>query len=63
MHPIAALQTEYSLWTRNPEDLVAADVPVSPAMMARLDALFQLQAVVGSRYNAQGNSEVDTETF
>jgi aryl-alcohol dehydrogenase-like predicted oxidoreductase len=45
------------------EDLAAADVHVSPALMARLDALFQPQAVAGSRYNAQGNSEVDTEVF
>ena len=41
----------------------ASDVSISPAVMARLDSLFQPQAVAGSRYNAQGNSEVDTEVF
>ena len=45
------------------EDLDASDVSISPAVMARLDSLFQPQAVAGSRYNAQGNSEVDTEVF
>ncbi len=32
-------------------------------MMARLDDLINHKTVVGSRYNAQGNSEVDTENF
>ncbi|WP_114972466.1 aldo/keto reductase [Rhodoferax ferrireducens] len=45
------------------EDLDAADVPLSPAILARLDSLINQNTVVGSRYNAQGNSEVDTETF
>ena len=27
VHPIAALQTEYSLWTRDPEDEILADLP------------------------------------
>ncbi|MDO8248527.1 MAG: aldo/keto reductase [Rhodoferax sp.] len=45
------------------EDLEAADVPLSPAIMTRLDALINQNTVVGSRYSAQGNSEVDTETF
>ncbi|MEO8119607.1 MAG: aldo/keto reductase [Rhodoferax sp.] len=45
------------------EDLDAVDVPLSPAIMTRLDALINQNTVVGSRYNAQGNSEVDTETF
>src|SRR5450830_1381944 len=98
-HPIAAVQTEYSLWTRNPEiavldackelgvawllhrgvhiipipgttsvahlaeDLGAVDVRLSPAVMARLDALINQNTVAGSRYNAQVNSEVDTEDF
>ncbi len=30
---------------------------------ARLDDLFQPKVVLGSRYNALGNSEVDTEVF
>jgi len=45
------------------EDLAAVDVHLSPAVMARLDALINQKNVVGSRYNAQGNSEVDTESF
>ncbi len=45
------------------EDLGAARVTLSPALMARLDDLFQPKVVLGSRYNALGNSEVDTEVF
>lgn len=45
------------------EDLAAVDLRLSPAVMARLDALINQKNVVGSRYNAQGNSEVDTEDF
>ena len=45
------------------EDLGAAQVALSPALMARLDDLFHPQAALGSRYNALGNSEVDTEMF
>ncbi len=45
------------------EDLAAADVKLSPAIMARLDVLINEKTVTGSRYNAQSQSEVDTETF
>ena len=45
------------------EDLEAASVTLSAATMAKLDALINQHTVVGSRYNAQSNSEVDTETF
>jgi aryl-alcohol dehydrogenase-like predicted oxidoreductase len=45
------------------EDLDAAQVTLSPATLAKLEVLFEPAAVQGSRYNAQGNSEVDTETF
>jgi aryl-alcohol dehydrogenase-like predicted oxidoreductase len=45
------------------EDLEAAHIQLSPATMARLDGMFAPQAVLGSRYNPQGNSEVDTEVF
>ena len=31
--------------------------------LARLDALINQNSVVGSRYNAQSNGEVDTENF
>lgn len=45
------------------EDLAAADVQLSPAVMARLDTLINQNTVVGSRYSAQSQSEVDTEMF
>ena len=45
------------------DDLEAVNVALTPATMARLDTLINQHTVVGSRYNALGNSEVDTETF
>jgi len=45
------------------DDLGAADVKLNADVMARLEALINEKTVVGSRYNAQGNSEVDTEVF
>jgi aryl-alcohol dehydrogenase-like predicted oxidoreductase len=45
------------------DDLGAADVVLNADVMARLDALINQRTVVGSRYNAQANSEVDTENF
>jgi len=45
------------------EDLEAASVTLSLATMAKLDELVNHKTVVGSRYSAQGNSEVDTENF
>lgn len=45
------------------EDLEAASVSLAPATMAKLDGLINHKTVVGSRYNAQTNSEVDTEDF
>ena len=45
------------------EDLAAVDVTLNPATLARLDALINQNTVVGERYNAQGNNEVDTENF
>ncbi|MBT9506472.1 aldo/keto reductase [Rhodoferax sp.] len=45
------------------QDLEAEQVQLSPATMARLDTLINQNKVTGSRYNAQGNSEVDTENF
>ena len=45
------------------EDLEAASVPLTAATLARLDAMITQHTVVGSRYNAQANSEVDTENF
>lgn len=45
------------------QDLEAEQVQLSQATMARLDTLINQNKVTGSRYNAQGNSEVDTENF
>lgn len=45
------------------EDLAAVDVKLSPVVIARLDALINQHTVVGARYGAQSQAEVDTEVF
>jgi hypothetical protein len=45
------------------EDVGAASVRLTSDQRARLDALINQRTVHGDRYNAQANSEVDTETF
>ena len=45
------------------EDLASVDVKLGPAVMTKLDALINKQTVTGGRYNAQSQSEVDTEEF
>ena len=45
------------------EDVEAVNVALDAATMDNLDALINQNTVVGSRYSAQGNSEVDTENF
>jgi len=45
------------------EDLGATTVRLSPAVMARLEALFQPTAIHGARYNATNQAEIDTEDF
>ena len=45
------------------ENVAAADVKLSPAVMAKVEGLINQQTVVGNRYSAQSNSEVDTEVF
>ncbi|MEY5028797.1 MAG: ral stress protein 69 [Pseudomonadota bacterium] len=45
------------------DDLGAVDVQLSPEVIARVEALINEKTVLGDRYNAQANSEVDTETF
>ena len=45
------------------DDLGAVDVQLSPELIARVEALINEKTVLGDRYNAQANSEVDTETF
>jgi|GWRWMinimDraft_6_1066014.scaffolds.fasta_scaffold27267_2 aryl-alcohol dehydrogenase-like predicted oxidoreductase len=41
----------------------AADVMLTPATMAALQALINEKAVTGARYSAQSQGEVDTEEF
>jgi hypothetical protein len=45
------------------DDLAAVDVKLDAGLLARLDALINQRTVAGDRYNAQANSEVDTEVF
>jgi hypothetical protein len=45
------------------DDIGASDVKLSTELIAKLDALINEKTVQGSRYNAQSNSEVDTEIF
>ena len=45
------------------DDLNAVNVKLSADLMTRVEALINERTVVGDRYNAQANSEVDTETF
>jgi aryl-alcohol dehydrogenase-like predicted oxidoreductase len=45
------------------EDLAAVDVRLDAGLIARVEALINQNSVRGSRYNAQANSEVDTEVF
>jgi aryl-alcohol dehydrogenase-like predicted oxidoreductase len=45
------------------DDLGAANVRLSPEVLARLDALINQNTVAGDRYSDQANREVDTEAF
>jgi aryl-alcohol dehydrogenase-like predicted oxidoreductase len=45
------------------EDLTASGVVLSVDLMQKLDQLINEKTVMGSRYNAQSNLEVDTEVF
>jgi len=45
------------------EDLDAADVRLSPDLIARLDALINQRTVTAARYNSGNQSDVDTEEF
>jgi aryl-alcohol dehydrogenase-like predicted oxidoreductase len=45
------------------EDLAAADVKLTPDLLARVDAQINQRTVHGNRYSAQARSEVDTEEF
>ena len=45
------------------EDLAASEVPLSESTLLALDQLINQHTVVGQRYGAQSQSEVDTEQF
>ena len=45
------------------DNLASANVALSPATLALLDSLVNQDRVVGERYSAQSQSEVDTEIF
>ena len=45
------------------ENLGADGVPLHPAAIARLEALFTPGAISGSRYNVANQTEIDTEDF
>ena len=45
------------------EDVGAASIKLSAALIARAEALIHNRTVAGTRYNAQAQSEVDTEQF
>ncbi len=45
------------------ENVAAAEVQLSPALMAQAEAVINQQTVVGNRYSEQSNREVDTEVF
>ncbi len=45
------------------EDLAAVEVKLSPATITQVEALINQTTVVGPRYSAQSQSEVDTEMF
>lgn len=45
------------------ENLGAAEVSLSPELLAQLDVLFAPEAISGNRYGAQSQSEVDTEQY
>src|SRR5436190_124121 len=67
VHPIAAVQTEYSLWTRDPEAEVlrtyleenwgALDVELTQDDLERIEA--ELPAPAGDRYDAAGMTTVN----
>ena len=53
--------------TRHPshviENMGAAEIPLAPALVQRLDALINERTVAGDRYNEATQQEIDTENF
>ena len=52
VHPISALQTEYSLWSREPEEenAAAADIMLTAEDLRRIDELAPHGVAAGARY-------------
>jgi aryl-alcohol dehydrogenase-like predicted oxidoreductase len=57
--PIPGTTSEHHLL----DDLGAVNVRLSAELLTQLETLINQNTVQGSRYNAQANSEVDTEVF
>ena len=57
--PIPGTTSEHHLL----DDLGAVNVHLSAELLTQLETLINQNTVQGSRYNAQANSEVDTEVF
>lgn len=53
--------------TRHPSHVIentgAADIPLAPSVVTRLDALINEHTVTGDRYNESTQQEIDTESF
>lgn len=53
--------------TRHPSHVIentgAADIPLAPSVVKRLDALINEHTVTGDRYNESTQQEIDTESF
>jgi aryl-alcohol dehydrogenase-like predicted oxidoreductase len=53
--------------TRNPAHVIdnvgAADIPLPPSVIGRLEALINQHTVSGARYNLATQQEIDTEEF
>ena len=60
---IPDMEVHLFTWKELRDDLASADVTLTAADIARLEALINQQTVQGARYNAQGTSDVDTEAF
>ena len=57
---------DFAVWRQQAktiENMGAADITLSPGIVARLDALINQQTVHGPRYNQATQQEIDTEQF
>ena len=60
VHPIAALQTEYSLWSRDPEDEILADLPRA---RHRLRRLLPARPRLPDRRDHLGRDDLDADDY